>query len=156
MIFSILPATISTLFISANLITTLTFKDDVRGFIYGGTKEEIFSELAYNNKTLVIKAKKKGIDTNLIIVTAKNRYYFSVKDTTTNPHQFVEVEDGEINTSFRKIKEAENFDLFEGSNSIMVISKNKSELIVNGEKVNSKNYFSKGIPLIINGERVLN
>lgn len=156
MIFSILPETITTLFLSVNLITTLTFKDDVRSFIYGGTKEEVFSELANNNKTLVIKAKKKGIDTNLIIVTAKNRYYFHVKDTDKGPHQFIEVEDGEINTSFRKIRETENFDLFEGSSSVMVVPKKKSGITANGEKITSKEYFSKGTPLFIDGERVLN
>jgi hypothetical protein len=156
MIFSILPIKITTLFLSANLITTLTFKDDVRSFIYGGTKEEVFSELANNNKTLVIKAKKKGIDTNLIIVTAKNRYYFNVKDSDRSPHQFIEVEDGEINSSFRKIKETESFDLFEGASSIMVVSKKRSGITANGEKVIFKEYFSKGAPLFIDGERVLN
>lgn len=156
MIFSILPTSITTLFLSMNLITTLTFKDDVRSFIYGGTKEEVFTELANNNKTLVIKAKKKGIDTNLIIVTAKNRYYFNVKETINNPHQFIEVEDGEINTSFRKIKETESYDLFEGASSVMVVSKKRNGISVNGEIVTSKDYFSKGTPLFIEGIRVLN
>lgn len=156
MIFSILPTTITTLYLSANLITTLTFSDDVRSFIYGGTKEEIFSELANNNKTLVIKAKKKGLDTNLIIVTSKNRYYFNVKESEKLPHQFVEVEDGMINSSFRKIKETENFDLFEGATSVMVVAKKKDGITVNGELVTSKDYFSKGTPLIIDGFRALN
>lgn len=156
MIFSILPATITTLFLSSNLITTLTFQDDVRSFIYGGTKEEVFSELANNNKTLVIKAKKKGLDTNLIIVTSKNRYYFNVKESEKMPHQFVEVEDGMINTSFRKIQETEKFDLFEGATSIMVVSKKKDGISVNGELVTSKDYFSKGTPLIVDGLRILN
>ncbi len=155
MIFSILPTTITTLFLSANLITTLTFKDDVRSFIYGGTKEEIFSELANNNKTLVIKAKKRGIDTNLIIVTSKNRYYFNVKESEKIPHQFIEVEDGMINSNFRKIKETDSYDLFEGSTSIMIVSKKKDGIIINSETVTSKDYFSKGVPLIIDGIRVL-
>lgn len=156
MIFSILPTTITTLFLSLNLITTLTFKDDVRSFIYGGTKEEVFTELANNNKTLVIKAKKKGIDTNLIIVTAKNRYYFKVKETTKEPHQFIEIEDGEINASFRKIKETENYEIFEGLSSIMVVSKKRNGISVNDQLVTTKEYFSKGTPLFIDGERVLN
>lgn len=156
MIFSILPTSITTLLISTNLITTLTFRDDVRSFIYGGTKEEIFSELANNNKTLVIKAKKKGLDTNLIIVTSKNRYYFNVKETSVGSHQFIEVEDGEINTSFRKVKETPDYDLFEGASSIMVVSKKKNGILVNNQLVMAKDYFSKGIPLIIEGIRVLN
>lgn len=156
MIFSILPTTITTLFLSANLITTLSFKDDVRTFIYGGTKEEIFTELANNNKTLVLKAKKKGIETNLIVVTSKNRYYFKVMESDKFPHQFIEVEDGMINTNFRKIKETTNYDLFEGNNSVMVVSKKKEGIDVNGVSVLAKEYFSKGAPLFIDGVRVIN
>jgi hypothetical protein len=156
MIFSILPTTITTLFLSANLITTLSFKDDVRTFIYGGTKEEIFTELANNNKTLVLKAKKKGIETNLIVVTSKNRYYFKVMESDKIPHQFIEIEDGMINTNFRKIKETASFDLFEGNNSIMVVSKKKEGIDVNGVSVVAKEYLSKGVPLFIDGTRVLN
>ena len=156
MIFSILPTTITTLFLSANLITTLSFKDDVRTFIYGGTKEEIFTELANNNKTLVLKAKKKGIETNLIVVTSKNRYYFKVMESDKIPHQFVEIEDGMINTNFRKIKETGSYDLFEGNNSVMVVSKKKEGIDVNGVFVVAKDYFSKGVPLFIDGIRVLN
>lgn len=156
MIFSILPTTITTLFLSANLITTLSFKDDVRTFIYGGTKEEIFTELANNNRTLVLKAKKKGIETNLIVVTSKNRYYFKVMESDKIPHQFIEVEDGMINTNFRKIKETDSYDLFEGSNSVMVVSKKKEGIDVNGVPVVAKEYFSKGVPLFIDGTRVLN
>lgn len=156
MIFSILPATITTLFLSANLITTLTFKDDVRTYIYGGTKEEIFSELANGNKTLVIKAKKKGIETNLIVVTSKDRFYFNVKESEKLPHQFVEIEEGAINLNFRKIKETDSYELFEGSTSVMLVSKRREGINVNGVNVSSKEYFSKGIPLMIDGIRVLN
>ena len=156
MIFSILPNTISALFLSANLITSLTFKDEVRSFIYGGPKEEVFSELANNNKTLVMKAKKKDIDTNLIIVTTKNRYYFSVKSVDKYSHQFIEVEDGAINSTFRKIKETDSFQIYEGMTSLMVVNKSKSPLIVNGVEVTAKEYFSKGTPLILDGHRILN
>lgn len=156
MIFSILPNTITSLFLSANLITSLTFKDEVRSFIYGGVKEEVFSELANNNKTLVIKAKKKDIDTNLIIVTTKNRYYFSVKGTDKYSHQFIEIEDGAINSNFKKIKETDNYEIFEGMTSLMVVNKSKNPVIVNGVEVSAKEYFSKGTPLILDGHRILN
>jgi hypothetical protein len=156
MIFSVLPNTVTSLFLSANLITSLTFKDEVRSFIYGGVKEEIFSELANNNKTLVIKVKKKGIDTNLIIVTSKNRYYFSVKGVDKYSHQFIEIEDGIINSNFKKIKETDTFELFEGMTSIMVVNKSKTPIIINDVEVSAKEYFSKGVPLIMDGSRILN
>jgi type IV secretory pathway VirB9-like protein len=156
MIFSVLPNTITTIFLSANLITSMTFKDEVRSFIYGGVKEEVFTELANNNKTLVMKAKIKDIDTNLIIVTSKNRYYFSVKEMDKNPHQFIEVEDGAINSNFRKIKETESYEVFEGVTSLMLVNKSKKPINVNGNEVIDKEYFSKGIPLMIEGHRTLN
>jgi hypothetical protein len=156
MIFSILANSVTTLFLSANLITSLTFKDEVRSFIYGGVKEEVFTELANNNKTLVMKARKKEIDTNLIIVTTKNRYYFSVKATDKNSHQFIEIEDGAINTNFKKIKVTEALEVFEGVSSLMVVNKSKTPVNVNGEEVVAKEYFSKGVPLIIEGRRTLN
>ncbi len=156
MIFSILPASVTTLFLSTQLITSLTFQDDVRSFVYGGAKEEIFSELANSNKTLVLKAKKKDIDTNLIIVTSKSRYYFSVKASDFHAHQFIEIEDGIINANFRKVLTKESFDIFEGLTSVMVVAKKKEGIEVNGIKVMSKEYFSKGTPIIIDGLRIYN
>jgi hypothetical protein len=38
----------------------------------------------------------------------------------------------------------------------MVVSKNKDGIMVNGENVKTKEYFSKGVPLFINGNRILN
>jgi hypothetical protein len=134
----------------------MTFKDEVRSFIYGGVKEELFSELANNNKTLVLKARKSGIDSNLIIVTNKNRYYFRVIENLKNPHQFVEIEEGIINSNFKKIKSEVSFDLFEGTNSLMVVNKSTTAINVNGVEVIAKEYFSKGAPLLVNGLRILN
>lgn len=156
MIFSVLPNTISTLFLSANLITSLTFKDEVRSYIYGGVKEEVFAELANSNKTLVLKAKKKDIDTNLIIVTSKNRYYFTVKGTDKYSHQFVEIEDGTINSNFKKIQENDTYEIFEGMTSLMVVNKSKVPIVVNGIEVRAKEYFSKGTPMFVDGHRILN
>lgn len=156
MIFSILPNTISTLFLSANLITSLTFKDEVRSYIYGGVKEEVFAELANSNKTLVLKAKRKDIDTNLIIVTSKNRYYFTVKGTEKYSHQFIEIEDGMINSNFKKIQEKDTYEVFEGMTSIMVVNKSKVPIVVNGIEVKAKEYFSKGTPVFVDGHRILN
>jgi hypothetical protein len=156
MSFYILANQITSLFLSMNLLTTLSFSDDIRSFIYGGNKDEVFLEVSNNNKTLVIKAKKKDINTNMLVATSKNKYYFHVKLDEANPHQFVEVYDGEINSAFKKIMDKETYEIMQGGSSLLFVNKTKSPIIVNEQKVLSKEYFSLGIPIIVNGERILN
>lgn len=156
MIFSILPTSITTLFLSINLLTALSFKDEVKSYYYGGHKDDIFVELSNSNRTLVLKAKKMEIDTNLLIVTTRSRYNFRVKASENSPHEFIEIEDAQVNTNFKKLSETISYELFEGNSSVMFVNKTKIPIIVNGVKVVSKEYFSKGVPLIMNGIRILN
>ena len=156
MIFSILPSSITTLFLSLNLLTALSFKDEVKSYYYGGQKDDIFVELSNSNRTLVMKAKKIEIDTNLLIVTTRNRYNFRIKTSDISPHEFIEIEDAQVNTNFKKLNETLTYELLEGNSSVMFVNKTKIPIMVNGIKVVSKEYFSKGVPLIINGIRVLN
>lgn len=156
MIFSILPASITTLFLSLNLLTALSFKEEIKSYYFGGDKDDIFLELSNTNRTLVIKAKKKDINTNLLIITNKNRYNFRVKTSDLDPHEFIEVVDAQVNTNFKKIKETSNYELLEGSSSLMFVNKTKNPINVNDIQVSSKGYFSKGIPLLIDGIRTLN
>ena len=154
--FFVLPNQITTLFLSLNLLSTMSFSDDIRSYIYGGNKEEVFLEISNNNKTLVMKAKKKEINTNMLVVTSKSKYYFHVKIDESNPHQFIEINDGEINSAFKKILEKDNYEILQGTSSLLIVNKTKNPITVNGQKVISKDYFSLGVPIILNGERILN
>lgn len=154
--FFVLPNQITTLFLSLNLLTTMSFNDDIRSFIYGGNKEEVYLEVSNNNKTLVIKAKKKEINTNMLVITNKNKYYFHVRLDENNPHQFIEVNDGEINSAFKKIVDKDSYEILQGTSSLLIVNKTKNSITVNGQKVISKEYFSLGVPIILNGERILN
>lgn len=156
MSFYILANQITSLFLSLNLLTTLSFGEDIRSYLYGGNKDEVFLEVANNGKTLVIKAKKKEIDTNMLVVTSKNKYYFHVKVDEKNPHQFVEVYEGEINSAFKKIMDKSSYEILQGGSSVLFVNKTKKPILVNELQVQSKEYFSLGIPIIVNGERVLN
>ncbi len=156
MTFYIIANQITSLFLSLNLLTTLSFTDDIRSFVYGGNKEDVFIELVNNNKTFVIKAKKKEIDTNMLVVTSKNRYYFHVKLDEKNPHQFVEINDGEVNSAYKMVLEKSNYDLLQGGSSILFVNKSKISITVNEMKVANKEYLSLGVPIIVNGERILN
>jgi len=154
--FFILPNQITTLCLSLNLLTTMSFNDDIRSYIYGGNKEEVFLEISNNNKTLVMKSKKKDINTNMLVVTSKNKYYFHVKTDESIPHQFIEINDGEINSAFKKVLEKDTYEILQGTSSLLIVNKTKNPLTVNGIKVISKEYFSLGVPIVLNGERILN
>lgn len=154
--FYILSNQITSLFLSMNLLTTMSFSDDIRFYIYGGNKDEVYLETSNNNKTLVMKAKKKEINTNMLVVTSKSKYYFHVSLDETTPHQFIEINDGEINSTFKKILEKENYEILQGGSSLLFVNKTKIPITVNGQKIQSKDYFSLGVPIIVNGERILN
>lgn len=155
MTFYILANQITTLFLSLHLLTTVSFEGEVRSYLFGGSKDDITLELANNNKTLALKAKKKDIDTNLLVVTSKNKYYFHIKTSESNSHQFIEVYDGEINNSYSKMKETKNYDLFEGASSIFIVNKSNEKMRVNEIDVTKgKLYLSKGVPIILNRERI--
>jgi len=139
------------------LLTTISFEGEIRSYLSGGSKDDVTLELANNNKTLALKAKKKDIDTNLLVVTSKNKYYFHVKTSDNNSHQFIEVNDGEINNSYSKIREAKDYDLYEGASSVFVVNKSKEKMRANELDVTKgKLYLSKGVPIILNGERIYN
>lgn len=157
MTFYILGNQITTIFLSLHLLTTISFDGEVRSYLFGGSKDDITLELANNNKTLAFKAKKKDIDTNLLVVTSKNKYYFHVKTSENNSHQFIEVDDGEINNSYSKIRETKNYDLFEGASSLFIVNKSNDKMRVNEMEVTKgKLHLSKGVPIILNGERIYN
>ncbi|MDO9183800.1 MAG: hypothetical protein Q7U04_15400 [Bacteriovorax sp.] len=157
MTFYILANQITTIFLSLHLLTTISFDGEVRSYLYGGSKDDITLELANNNKTLAFKAKKKDIDTNLLVATSKNKYYFHIKSSDNNSHQFIEMYDGEINNSYSKIKETKSYDLFEGASSMFIVNKSNEKMRVNEMEVTKgKLYLSKGVPIILNGERIYN
>ena len=157
MIFYILANQITTIFLSLHLLTTISFEGEIRSYLFGGSKDDITLELANNNKTLAIKAKKKEIDTNLLVVTSRNKYYFHIKTSENNSHQFIEVYDGEINNSYSKVKETKDYDLFEGGSSTFIVNKSNDKMRVNEMEVTKgKIYLSKGVPIILNGERIYN
>jgi hypothetical protein len=39
---------------------------------------------------------------------------------------------------------------------MMVVNKSKASIFINGVEVTAKEYFSKGVPLLIDGHRILN
>ena len=156
MTFYILMNHITTLFVSLGLLTTLSFDSEITSYLYGGSKEDLFIKVTNNHKTLAIKPMVEGVSSNLLVITKNRKYYFDLKYNQKKPHHFVEIKQGVINHGMKKVMSRKDFDLLEGSTSVLVINKKKKKLSVNKKKIKKKGYFSKGVPIFIEGKRVLN
>lgn len=156
MTFHILMNQITTLFLSLNLLTTLSFESEIQSYLYGGSQEEMFFQVTNNHKTLALKPKMEGSYSNLLVITKDRKFYFDLKHDKNNPHQFIEVRDGVANHALTKKMQTEDFELLEGDNSFLFINRKGTEVDVNGMKVKQREYLSKGVPIIYEGKRILN
>lgn len=156
MTFYILINQITTLFLSLNLLTTLSFESEIQSYLYGGSQEDIFFQVTNDHKTLALKPKREGDYSNLLVVTKNRKFYFDLKHDKTRPHQFIEVRDGVISHALTKKMETKDFELLEGEGSLLFINRKDTEVSVNGIKVKRREYLSKGIPIIYEGKRILN
>ena len=155
MTFYILMNQITTLFLGLNLLTTLSFDSEVVSYLYGGSKEEVFFSVTNNNKTLALKPLAEKNFSNLLVITKQRKYYFNLK-VGSNAHQFVEVKHGAVNHGFKKAVVKEEYEVLEGSSSMMFINKMDRPVRLNEQIVESKAYVSKGVPLMLEGKRILN
>ena len=156
MTFYILLNQITTMFLSMNLLTTLTFDSEIQSYLYGGAKEEMFFQVTNNFKTLAMKPKMEGGLSNLLVITKKSKYYFDLKIEKSNTHQFIEVFDGRMTHSLTKKVENKDYEILEGDRSILLVNKKDRPVTVNGIVVKNKEYFSKGVPILYEGIRILN
>lgn len=156
MIFHILANQVTTLFLGLNLLTTLTFQGEIKSYLYGGSQQDVFFQVTNDNKTLVLKPVANSSLSNLLVLTTTGKYYFKLDISSSNPHQFVEVKEGVINHAFKTVMDNKAFKLSEGGTSLRFINKLQSPIEVNGIKVERSSFISKGVPIIINNQRVFN
>ncbi|PIP96080.1 MAG: hypothetical protein COV37_16360 [Bdellovibrio sp. CG11_big_fil_rev_8_21_14_0_20_39_38] len=156
MTFYILLNQLTTLFVSLNLLTTLTFDSEIQSYLYGGSKEEMFFQVTNNHRTLAIKPLIKEKLSNLLIITKERKYYFDLGLDESHPHQFIEVKDGMPSHALKKKITTSDFEILEGEASMLFINRKDQEAVVNGQKVKYREYLSKGVPIIYEGKRILN
>ena len=156
MIFHILLNHMTTLFLSLNLLTTLSFDSGIESYLYGGSPEEMFFQVTNNHKTLAIKPKLEGAYSNLLVITKNRKYYFDLNLDKEKPHQFVEIKDGVMNHALSKKVSTNTYEILEGDNSLLFINRKDVEVNINGMRVKNREYLSKGVPIIYEGKRILN
>lgn len=155
MTFYILLNQVAMLFVSMNVLTTLTFDSEIKAFYYGGGKEEVFIKET-DGKTLLIKPYRVDSLSNLLVVTQKRKFYFQLTHDGKEVHKFIEVKHGVINHALKKKLETKDFEILEGGTSILFINKRPSEINVNGRRIKSREYLSKGVPIFVENNRILN
>lgn len=155
MIFHILLNQMTTLFLTLNLLTTMTFDSEIQSYLYGGGKDDFFFQVTNNQRTLAMRPKVEGEFSNLLVITRKHKYYFNLKYDKNAPHQFIEIKDGVMNHALTKKVSNSTYDIFEGDDSVLFVNKSDHEMTLNGKKVKRSDYFSKGVPLLLEGERIL-
>ncbi len=156
MTFYILFNQITTLFLSLNLLTTLSFDSEIVSYLYGGSKQEMFFQVTNNNRTLAIKPLMEGDFSNLLVITKERKYYFDLNLSKNDSHQFIEIKDGIASHALTKKIKTKDYEILEGQASILFINNTNKEMVVNNITVKQKEYFSKGVPIIVNGKRILN
>lgn len=156
MTFHIIANQITTLFLSLQLLTTLSFDSEIVSFLYGGAKEDVFFQVTNNQKTLAIKPTQKDRFSNLLVITKNRKYYFDLAYEEARPHQFVEIKDGVMNHALKERLTHRDYQIMEGENSLLFINRKQKPVTVNGVEVRSREYFSKGVPLMKEGQRILN
>jgi len=156
MTFYILMNQITTMFLGLNLLTTISFDSEIVSYMYGGSKQEIFFQVTNNNRTLAIKPLMEGDFSNLLVITKEHKYYFDLKLTDKNSHQFIEVKNGIASHALSKKVKTKDYEILEGQASILFINNTNKEMMVNNIIVKQREYFSKGVPIILNGKRILN
>lgn len=156
MTFHIIANQITTLFLSLNLLTTLSFDSEIVSFLYGGAKEDVFFQVTNNQKTLAIKPTQKQRFSNLLVITKSRKYYFDLNYDESSPHHFIEVKDGVMNHAVKERLTHKDYQIMEGESSLLFINRANDPVTINGVEVKSREYFSKGVPLIKDGRRILN
>jgi hypothetical protein len=156
-IFYIILGQIATLFLSTNYVTTLSFNSPVESVLSGANDSDLFTYISKDRKTVTLKPLKIGIETNLTILGSGGKNYsFFLSGDQIAPHTFVRIEEGEKDSALKKVLTTEKFEVYEGEKYIFVINKTAQEIVINKKKIASKEYFSKGIPLIYEGKRIWN
>ena len=145
---------ITYLFLSLNQVTALLFEEDIERFIYGGRSEEIHLEVLADGKTLLLRPKVKNLTANLLVFTKTGRFNFHPKMRPKDHHEFVEIKLAVKNSRYQVLKRAQDFDLLDGTTSLLFKNKGPKPLKVNNQVIRNFEYLSKGAPLFINDMQI--
>lgn len=156
--FYILARSLIYLFLSLSHPTTLVFDEPVE-YVSVGKEGDFAVHRANNQKILVVQPLKEFSETDMIVITKDHHYQFKVRDGDVEKektHSFIYVHEGEANKSYVLKFENKFLKILEGDTSTFIQNKSKETIWVNDKQIDREGVFSKGIPFIVNNQRVMN
>lgn len=156
--FYILARSLIYLFLTISHPTTLVFDEPIE-YVSIGKEGEFSLHRANNQKLLVVQPLKDFSETDMIVITKDKHYQFKVRKPEPEKelaHSFLYIHEGEINRSY--ILKYENADLriLEGDTSSLIQNKTIKPIVINEKIVEREGNFSRGIPFVINNQRIFN
>ena len=156
MIFKMIGLGIATIYISLKHPIVLVFDEPIDYLTHGAKTGTLRVQKSKNSKIITLNALDPKIDTSMHVITSKRSYNFFIKHSEIYPHYSIKIEDGKRDSGYEVVLNNKNYKVLEGRNSLYIINKMDRELKVNEQKIKKNSLFSKGIPLFIDGRRVLN
>jgi hypothetical protein len=156
--FYILARSLIYLFLTISHPTTLVFDEPIE-YVSIGKEGEFSLHRANNQKLLVVQPLKDFTETDMIVITKDKHYQFKVRKPETEKelaHSFVYMHEGEINRSYVLKFENSDVRILEGETSSLIQNKTKKQILINEKIVDREGNFSRGIPFIINNQRIFN
>lgn len=155
--FYILARSLIYLFLSVNHPTTLIFDEPVE-YVSAGREGDFSLHRSNNQKILVIRPLKDNFETDMIVITKDHHYQFKINapKQSEKTHSLVYIHNGALDRSYVLKYESEKIRILEGETSTLIQNKTKKGISVNDIEITKDGNFSKGIPFIVDGERVLN
>lgn len=151
----ILAKTVVYLFLSINSPTTLYFDEPIE-FVQAGKSGEISVVRSSNKKILVIQPLLKiEEERNMVVITKSHHFNFKFKLNTFGHHDFLYIHPGATNRAYKVKFENSIVRILEGETSTYIQNKTKDRIKINGMDMDRSLYFSKGLPIFLNGERVI-
>ena len=144
---------ITYLLVSFNQVTVLHFEEGIDRYIYGGKEADLQFTIQGDGKTLAIRPIKKDRLSNLIVFTKDKTFNFHFKLQAKDYLEFADIRLAKKNSRYQLFKSTKNYDLYEGESSLLIQNKLQNPILINGQKVERQNYFSKA-PLFYKEEQL--
>lgn len=156
MIVNVLGGVMTYLAINSSSPTVLQFQSNVEYFSIGKIGD--YSVYRSNNgKVLVLNPIKRNEEVDLVVLSKDKSYSFRLKQVEVKTETLFEIRDGLVDSSFELLKKNENFEVWEGKESIFFKNQTSNAVRVNGQEVKAKSStcFGKNNALYLGDERLL-
>ncbi len=150
----IIPKTVAYIFLSTSSPTTLHFREPVE-FMQAGKGSDFDVTFSKNRKSIVMRPIGNFNEPkNMVVISKDMNFHFKLINMEERQHDFVYIHPGKANMTYVKKYEDPKVKIHEGDSSLYIVNKTATSLDINGSKVETHIFLSKGLPIIVDGKIV--